>query len=188
MILVHNYKTNIQPYKARLRGTTMAELPLVLWVVFVGIGMPLLSLTLITARYALFVEAAREAADAACSCQIFMPAAGSSAMDAVSLAQTTAQTVAATFPGISLNNVTCSIVVTPLAGGTSTVGAANTALISAPDPSQNLYQLQVNLAGQIQPMLNVPTPEFVNIPGLSAPVAANISMTRVFQNPVGLTQ
>ncbi len=187
MVLVNASSNNIR-LKRNSIGTTIAELPMVLWLIFMGIGMPLLSLSLITARYALFIESAREAADAACSCQSFSAISGSSSTNSITLAQNTAVAVASTFPGIAVSpdNVTCAIVSTPLAGGNSTVGAANTSLAIPPDPSQNLYQIQVTVTGQIQPMLAMPLPGFLNIPGLSAPMVATTTMQRVYQNPSGL--
>jgi len=180
MMLVNHNKIHS---KRRLRGTSIAELPLAMWVIFIGIGMPLLSLTLITVRYGMFVEAARQAADVACSTQTYGAGSG-----AVYSAYNTASSIAAVFPGVNMYDCKCWIIVTPLYGsGPAQVIGPNTPLTTPADPSQNLYQIRVDLKGYIQPILAMPLPEFINIPGLSIPIDAQVSSTRVFENPPGLS-
>jgi hypothetical protein len=194
MMLVQTNKNKIRA-KGRLIGTSIAELPVALWVIFIGIGMPLLSLALITVRFGLFVEAAREAADVASQAQNYTGTGQTGQTSAVTLAQDTAVRVASSFSGITLSpdNVNCWIVITPLSAissnsSSSTVVGPNTSLTSPPDPTKNLYQLRVDISGQIQPMLAMPIEGFLNIPGLSSPMPAKVSMTRVIENPPGLYQ
>jgi len=188
------YKRGVQP-KANMFGVTITELPAGLWIIFVGICMPLLCLVLTTLRYTLFWEAAREAADAASQAQSY----NLSGMGSVSLAQNTAVNVAALFSGVTINpdDVQCWIIVTPFANlntpgnsgpPPSTVIGPNTALTTPADTSKNLYQLRVDVSGQLQPMLYLPTSVFGAIPGLNQPFPVKISMVRVFENPQGLYQ
>jgi len=184
-------------------GTTIAELPAGLWIIFMGICMPLLCLILTTVRFGLFWEAAREAADAACQAQSYLATSPSSSPGAmpqsssIALAQNTAVNVAALFPGVTINpdDVQCFIIVTPLANTgspnlsqASTVIGPNTALTTPVDTSQNLYQERVDVSGQLAPMLSVPIVLFGAIPGLNQPLPVKISMVRVFENPQGVYQ
>ena len=79
--------------------------------------------------------------------------------------------------------------VTPLAGnGASTIIGPNAPLNSPADPTVNLYQLRVDVAGQIQPVISLSSDIFGNIPGLTGPIPVKMSMMRVFENPQGLYQ
>jgi hypothetical protein len=178
----------------RMHGTSLAELPVGLWVIFVGIGMPLLCLTLTTVRFGLFLEAARQAADVAAQAQTYVNSVapdGTSNLGSVVLAQNQAVTVASSFSGLSINpdDVKCWIVITPIATTGSSSSAAfgpNTPLSTPPDPTQNLYQLRVDISGQIQPIVSMAMDGLISIPGLNAPMTVSASMTRVFENPPGL--
>lgn len=174
---------------SRCRGTTLAELPMGLWVIFVGMGMPLICLMLTVARYVVFMEAANQAVNLAAQAQQYYSSSGSSS--AVTQAQDQAVAVASSFSGLTISpeNVKCYIVVTPLSSGNSSGNSAiygpNTMLTKPADPTQNLYQVQVNITGQIQPIISMPG-YFMAIPGLNAPLTVQTAMTRVFENPSGL--
>lgn len=175
--------------KKDLVGTTIAELPVSLWIIFIGIAMPLLCLVLTTVRYGLFLEAAREAADVASQAQNYV-GSGTGQSGAIALAQSQATAVAASFSGLSISpsDVHCWIVITPITTtGSSTLIGPDTALAVPADPTQNLYQIRVTVAGQIQPMVSMFEGAFV-LPGLNAPIYVATEMTRVCENPTGLTQ
>jgi len=184
------YKKQRAP-KNNIFGTTIAELPAGLWIIFCGILMPLLCLILTTVRFALFWEAAREASDAACQAQTYITGTQSgSPPGATTIAQNTAYNVSTMFSGITIDpdtDVNCYIIITPLASTTSLppVGP-NTGLTTVPDPTVNLYQLRVDVTGQIQPILCLSSQMFGSIPGLTMPFAAKLSMVRVIENPHGL--
>ncbi len=101
MVLVRTNNNKIRS-KRRSVGTFIAELPLILWVIFIGIGRPLLSLVLTTVCYGMFVQAAKQAADVACSI----------GEGTIRKAQQTAVAVASVFPGVTVSpdNVQCFIV------------------------------------------------------------------------------
>ncbi len=194
--------------KSNMFGMTIAELPAGLWIIFVGIAMPLMCLVLTTVRFALFWEATREAAAAACSAQAYATSTttsqpGVTQMSAITLAQNTAVNVSSMMSGISINpdDVQCWIIITPLANAAavgnpgnnntseaSTTVGPNTPLNTSVDTTANLYQLRVDVTGQIQPVCSLSNTFFGNIPGLTQPFPVTISMTRVFENPQGLYQ
>jgi hypothetical protein len=175
----------------RRRGTTIAELPLGLWIVFVGIGFPLFILATLTARFALFWEAAREAAQAACQAQTFYsnPPFPATALSAVNAANSAANNVLSTFPGSSLTQpVQVWIVITPVTNRGSLIPSLygpNMAL-SAVDTDVNMYQVRVVLTGKVQPVVTLPIPYFGNIPGLTQAFPTTVAEERVFENPEGL--
>src|SRR5271170_3060601 len=87
-------------------GTTIAELPLGLWIIFVGIGFPLFILASLTIRFALFYEAAREAAQSASQAQTYFldAVAPATALSAVHQANQTATQVQNSFSGFNISN------------------------------------------------------------------------------------
>lgn len=187
--------------KYRGKGTTIAELPIGLWIIFVGIGLPLVVLVALTFRFALFWEAAREAAQSACGCQTFFsnPIFPANTQSAINAATAAANTVASTFNGFSLSSTNLYILTTN-AGSTTdivntfgpySVGSTSPGFVI--DPDHNVYQVRVVVSGQIQPLLTVPagilcfnSGNGISIPGLTAPIAVSASQERVFENPSGL--
>jgi hypothetical protein len=177
--------------KRRRCGTTIAELPLGLWIVFIGIGFPLFILATLTVRFALFWEAAREAAQAACQAQTFYnnPPFPATALSAVNAANIAANNVLTTFPGSTLTQpAQVWIVITPISNRgalTPTMYGPNMALSSV-NTDLNLYQVRVVLTGKVAPLLTLPIPYFGNIPGLTQAFPTTVAEERVFENPDGL--
>ena len=172
------------------RGTTIAELPLALWIIFVGIGFPLFILATITLRFALFYQAARESALQASQSQTFFldPAAPSTALSCVHQAVQTATQVQNSFSGFTINSTNVYIITTPVTtsgAGTPVVTGPNTPLLVV-DTDLNMYQIRVVVAGVVQPLVALPTPFFGNIPGLTQGFPVTVSEERVFENPDGL--
>jgi hypothetical protein len=176
----------------RSSGTTIAEVPLGLWIVFVGIAFPIFVLAMMSVRFALFCEASREAAAAACQCQTFLtnppPApSGPSQLSAVNQALSTAQSVANLFPGVTVGSVQTSIVQTQISNQASTVYAAGTALSSPADTVANMYQIRVTVSGQVQPIITLPGGFLRSVPGATEPIPVTVTEDRVFENPGGLS-
>ncbi len=183
------YKQRSQS-RSNKRGLTITEMPVALWVIFVGFCFPLLCLLLTTIRFGLLWEAAREAADAASQAQYYADTGSTPQQGAVTLAQNVATNVASMFSGVALNSVHCFILITPTnsAGATSQQPwGPDMCLSTPPDPSQNLYQIQVVLSGQIQPIITMSGGLLGPIPGLTQPYPIQIAISRVFENPPGLT-
>ncbi len=184
-----HYKTRAR-FRANALGLTIMEIPAAMGIMFLGFFFPLLCLILMVMRFTLFLEAARESADSACQAQSFsaIPGGnGNSALGSMSLAQTAAINVASMFGGVTINpdDVKCSIIVTPFnsaAPPTVVTGPLTTPV----DDSANLYQLRVDVAGQIQPIFTLPSGIFGDIPGLTGPYPVQTSAVRVFANPQGL--
>lgn len=182
-------------YRSRLNGrstgTTIAEVPLGLWIIFIGIGLPLFALATITIRFALFYEAAREAVQAASCCQTYFtdPSAPATSLSAVHTATNVANNVVNTFSGLTINSVQLYIVTTPVSSnGTLSpiITGPNTPLSSPANPDQNMYQIQVVLSGQVQPLVTMPFLAANSVPGLTGPFQTSVTAERVFENPDGL--
>lgn len=172
----------------------MAEAPAAIWIVFVGIGLPLIILASLALRFGLFWEAAKQAAQASCQAQTFQtnPAFPVGALSAVQSAYTTAYSSIGAVGGCSITQVDVYIGSTPMNSLTTTwlnAGAPNQPISpSQIDTDQNVYSIKVVLVGQVKPLITVNIPWFGNIPGLTQALPASVSEERVFENPSGLAQ
>lgn len=179
--------------KRRQTGSQIAEAMPAIWIIIIGIGFPLFILATLTLRFALFWQAAKEAAHVSCQAQTFYTAPGfpASALSAVQAATATASQVLNAFPGCTLTQpVEVYIGTTPISGTlTSWSPAANTPLNPGDiDTDQNVYSIRVVLVGQVSPLIRMNIPFFGGVPGLSQPFPARVQEERVFENPTGLTQ
>ena len=80
----HRYRPLINDY--RTAGSVLAEMPVALWILFVGIGLPLIVAITIALRYGLFWQAARQAAQSCCQAQTFYAPPTATAVSAVQAA------------------------------------------------------------------------------------------------------
>jgi len=186
---------SISATRKRCSAQVLAEAPAALWILFVGIGFPLLILATLTLRLGLFWEAVKEAAQVSCQAQTFLtpPTYPTSALSAVQSATTTAQNVLNIFPGCTLTQpVNVYIGATPISGGSTNwlnAGSPNQTVSAGQiDTDQNVYSIRVDLVGQVQPLVTFNCPYFGNIPGLTEPFPASVSEQRIFENPLGLSQ
>jgi hypothetical protein len=164
-------------------GYSITELPLALLILFVFGAFPLMALSLTALRMAFVNLTCNEAVRAAAGTQTF------------SLAQTAAKTTVANlsqaFTGLVYNfqggsNGSLTIYQTPLSPN------------GPPDPqpynggpiqtSQYLYQYQLSMPTQIQPILQYSGGLFGNVPGWSAPIQMNVTASAYCENPQGLNQ
>jgi hypothetical protein len=172
----------------------MAEAPAAIWIVFVGIGLPLIILASLALRFGLFWEAAKQAAQVSCQAQTFQanPAFPANALSASNSAYITANNTIQAVGGCSLNQVNVYIGSTPMNSLTTTwlnAGAPNQPISpSLIDTDQNVYSIKVVLVGQVNPLITFNLPYFGNIPGITQPLPASVAEERVFENPMGLSQ
>jgi len=170
----------------RRRGTTLAEMPLALWIIVVGICFPLLMLAIITVRYGFFWNACRQAAQQASKCPTFENNS-SQGPSAVNTADQVAGMAASSFNGISIvNPVHVYILQTDVSAGTSITNPDRQKLAAAADTDKNIYEIQVALNGLIAPL--VPVSSLGNIPGLTSPFPVTVRAQYSCEVPQGLDQ
>lgn len=175
----------------RIKGTTIPEAPLVLWIIIVGFMFPLLLLATIAFRFGLFWNACREATLTAARCSTFQvdPAVPVGSMSAVNTANAVANKAVNSFTGITVvPPINVYILSTALATSTTSKGAANTCLAAAADAVNNVYDVQVEMTGQIQPLVTLSSPVFGSIPGLSGPITVTVRSQSGVEIPQGLNK
>lgn len=167
-------------------ASVAAELPIVLWLLFCGLMIPLVIMVSFSIRYSFLVAASRDAAFAASRCRTFATDVSSTKQSAIHTSKTVAETVAQQFNEISLTSVNTNIIITKLADGT--VSKQSSALAQPADTSAYAYQIEVVVNGQAQPILKLEDARLQNIPGLTAPIKVSVCSKDFFENPQGLNQ
>ncbi len=174
---MNNHRTKSKLAR-RTKGSFLAEMPAGLYLLFIGIGLPLIILASMFTRSFFLYQATID------SC---MKAARAGSF---TKAQTTVNTVfsndAASWSGIS-GTPTFSILVKP-------IGAGATQVKTAPLPagsvqvSQNVYLARVVVAGQVEPLVHIAGGwQGMSIPGLTQPYPLTVAYVSYFENPSGLT-
>jgi hypothetical protein len=178
------------PYPKRGRnssGTSFVEAPVAIWILILGLVMPLIAFATIGLRYTFFLNAAHQAVHAAAQAKSFQQDFPPN-LSSQTLAQQTALTCTKAFSGVILNSVTTSIVITPAQAGSAPT-MQSSPLSTPADDTKFLYQIQVQLVGQLSPLIPLPTTVFgFNIPGLTAPYQIQTIAKEVSENTQGLSE
>src|SRR5262249_43155469 len=95
----------------RETGANLAEFPVAIWLLFVGLFFPLLMLAVVTFRANFLNLVAKEAAHAAAKAQTF-EVGTTDKPAAIELAKTTADQAASRFKGLAINSIKTRIVIT----------------------------------------------------------------------------
>lgn len=165
-------------------GSYIAEAPIALWLLLVVFMFPFVDLAAATIRYTFIVMASRDAAHAASRAKSYLSDTSGSELSAVNLARNQAIATASGFSEITVNSVTTRILITDL--GSKLVTSQTAPLATPADTSNNLYQIETVVSGQINPLLTFDAGILPDIPGLSAPIPVSVASREICENPQGL--
>jgi len=170
------------------RGTTMAEMPAALWLL-IFMAFPLIIVATSALRFGFFWNACRESAMQAAKCQTFQndSAVG---ISSVNTADAWSAKAAGAFSGITIvPPVNVYIVQTNVVNGTSTTNPSRTKLPAAADTDNNIYDIQVELNGTVEPLIRVPMAGIAGpIPGITGPYPVVVRSQYTSEVPQGLNQ
>lgn len=159
-------------------GSLLAEMPAGLYLLFVGIALPMLVLASMFTRTFLLYQATID------SCK--RAARASSYTDANTKATDVFNQNAAAWNGVS-GTPTFSVLVKPLNGNPTQVKTAPLPAGSV-KISENVYLARVVVNGQVEPLVPVGyTWQGMSIPGLTAAYPLTLNYVSYFENPSGLT-
>jgi hypothetical protein len=173
---------------ARLRsrkGTSLAELPLVLWLIFVFLLMPMLSMATMTLRSALLNAVVQNAGSAAAKARTF-EVGTTDKPSAITIANRSIVDGVKLIPGLSMRNVNCGIIETAVANGTPQ--RRSTKLDRPADTSITVYQIETTATCQIEPLIKISPAICGVIPGVSAPLTVSYAARAMAENPQGLNK
>ena len=172
--------------------TSIVEFGPTLWIVLIMVTFPLLAFGTIGMRYCFVNNAVQYAAEAgACSRTFYANSTNAqtgttylSATNAVSQVISKAQ---ASWNGITPSSIVTNIVITPYAGGSSTITSSKLTAAQMSQSANNLYTCQVVVTVSLQPLF--PQTYFKGLmacPGLSAPLVTTVTSSRIYEYPQGL--
>jgi len=164
--------------KRSTSGSLLAEMPAGLYLLFVGIALPMLVMASMFTRTFLLYQATID------SCT--KSARAASYTEAQAKATSVFNDNAAAWSGVS-GTPTFAILVKPLNGGATQVKTA-----PLPDGSvqisQNVYLARVVVQGQVEPLVPIGnTWQGMSIPGLTKAYPLELNYVSYFENPSGLT-
>ena len=166
------------------KGASLLELPCTLFVFLIMLLMPMLNVATATLRCSLMGMAVTEGAHAASKAHSY-EAGSSEKPAAITVANDIINAAAAHFTGLHVDNIQTAIVVTNAASGDVT--RQNGRLMTPPDSSRFIYQIETNVRAHIDPLFLLSN-SFGDIPGVTVPIAMNYSSREMFENPAGLNQ
>lgn len=170
----------------RDKGTAAAELPILLWILFVVILIPISNLSAICLRRYFVYQACHNAALVGAKARSFQTDFPPD-ISAKNSANATATAIIAGYNGITLNSVRTEMVITTLAGNVETLRTAP--LTTPPDTTNNLYSIRVTLDCNVDPVIAFNLGSFLSgIPGLTGPVNVTVNDQNICENVAGLTR
>ncbi len=155
-------------YRRRASGSFISEAPLVFFVVFLVLSLPLISLAGIGIRSSLFHNAVRQAAAAAAKARSFDANLTPTRLSAKNTAYNRVTSAVAGLGGVTLVGLVTNIAMTDL--GTRVTTRQSTKLTSPADEAQFLYHIEVQATANIEPLGSNLTSIFGGVPGLTAPI------------------
>jgi hypothetical protein len=182
------YKASIsQLVPRRERGTTIVELPLALWII-VLLLFSMLVLATELLRFGFFWNACREAAKQAAQCQTFQTDS-SIGPSSVTTAQTWSSNATNSFAGLTLLQTNTYIIQMDVNSGVKTKYPAGQALSAAADITKYIYDIQVEMQGQIEPLVRFGAGgEFGSVPGLTTAYQVVVRSQYTSEVPQGLNK
>jgi Flp pilus assembly protein TadG len=167
------------------RGSFLADGPLIIWLVFLFLFLPLLDFSAALLRSTFLYMAVHNAARNAAKSRSFLNPIGSDP-SATQIASNTVTNVASMWSGVKVNSILAEIVTTNL--DTQTVSRQANPLTTPADDSNNTYQIEVTVTGSVDPLVTFNMPWIGNggVPGLTKPMAVTMIDRQYVENPQGL--
>lgn len=162
-----------------------AELPLALWILFFLFTFPMIDMATMLLRYSFMVAATRDGAHAAGQARTFWTDSAPGQLSAKNAAASAVAATAAAFTEVSVSSVQAQIVSTSLTS--SQVTRYSQPLGQPADTTNNLYEVEIVVKGQISPIIPMSsTTWFPVVPGLTAAIPVSVAAREYCENPQGL--
>ena len=168
------------------QGSAIAEAPAAIWLAIIGLFFPLFCLATCTLRYAFLETAAHQAVYDAALAKTFSTDVSATDLCAVNAAIQTANNVASSFNGITVQSISTRIIQAD--SQTPQIQVYTTKLSSPANTTRYVYVLETTVVGSIQPLVSTQTGLFkaLSIPGLTAPMVVQATSRKMAENPQGL--
>lgn len=168
--------------KAKRRTGSIAEIPLVIFALFLVFAFPMINLGTTALRHSLFMYACRQGAFSAASAYTFGNGTAEKPA-AVDIAPQKVASVISRFSGITMKSIDVSIVSVDLESGA--VMKHNGKLTEPADTGKFLYFIELTAVADIYPITEVRLP-FLDVAGLSRKWTSTVNVREFVESPQGL--
>jgi len=169
-------------------GNSLVELPAAIWFFFMVLLFPLADLATVTLRATTVYVAAKHAARAAGRARTFLVNRDNGELSAVNAAQREVFLVKTKGPSgleISPTDVVISIIGVPVKKSLPPIKQQEK--LESIKNGDYIFQIEVRVTGQVQPLVPLNSSVFGNVPGLTAPVPITASFREFCEHPGGLS-
>lgn len=168
------------------RGSALVDIPLSLWILMLGLALPLADLATMSLRVVLLQSIARDAAMVASRCKTFSKGSLGQSPSAIQAASDVVAARAAKLSGVTVSSVNTCIVITNLIDRTSV--QQSTPLSQPADTDLYVYSIRTSVVGTVSPLITFDGCLFGMVPGLTGPAKISVSTQTFCEFPQGLTQ
>ncbi len=184
------YYRLVRPFDRRSSvGTSLMELPFGIAVFVFFMVLPLLDLAVIAGRTAYVHSAAQNAVRSAIAATSFKANGANGELSAVNIAKRDAiNTRKNGLGGVHFEDADIDVLIigTPVDLASPPVRTA--APLTKVDQKAYIYQLEVTVRGQVDPLINVNTNFFGDVPGLTGPMPIQATYKQFCEHPAGLSK
>lgn len=168
--------------RKRSKGSVIAELPVVLWVLFIVIVFPLIDLATAFLRVTFLYAGVHLASISAARANTFsLPLDGKPS--ATDEANSKLTQIKSAFSGLNVQDVKTEILITN--NDTQVLSSSSVPLTKQADVALNSYQIQVSATCSADPLITIPIP--LPVAGLNTPMTFNLNARQYCENPQGLS-
>lgn len=171
------------------KATSITEMPVVLFIFILGLLLPLIDLGFIAFRTSFIHTAASNAAHSAGRAQTFLTNGSKGELSAVNIAKRDALAVkdnGASGVNFSDQDISVVIIGTPIKAGKSPI--RSTTPLQSIDTKDYLFQIEVSVAGQVDPLVTMSDTFFGAVPGLTRPMPVQATYKQFCEHPTGLSK
>jgi hypothetical protein len=175
----HNVVLRSAKGKRKLSGYSIIEMPLAMWLIFIGLLFPLAVVGSLGYRATLLYYGSEQACRKAAKAATFT--------DAQAKASSAMTTFLGAFTGIDVTSNKVGILRKPLTAGAPTYYSAKLAAGTV-DTSKDIFFVVIDIDANLAPLVQCGNWMGIDIPGLSSPYTLRIRQQAYFENPTGLTE
>lgn len=180
---------SMNKYKRRVGGSSVVELPVVIFLFILVLLLPLTELATLSMRATTIWCAVRMAAHSAACAGTFQENGKNGELSAVNIARRDALNVKNQLHGgvqFGATDVSVRILGQPLKAGLVAVKSA--VPLTSVQPKDFLYQIEVTIKGSIDPVVSLDSDFFGEIPGLTTPLPLSLAYRAFCEHPNGLAK
>lgn len=168
-------------------GSSICEMPVVLFVFILGLLLPLADLGFIAFRTSFIHEAAQNALHSAVRAKTFQQNSSDGELSAINVGRRDAISVRDSgITGVNFQDtdVELSILGTPVRAGKQPIHSQGP--LSTVESKNYLYQVEVTVTGRVEPLITLSSSLFGEVPGLTSALPVQATYKQFVEHPEGL--